>query len=83
MQCPQTQFPLLEQKRDVAVAPIATEPLEKSIKVSDADVKAFYDKNPNAFQTPEVAKIEYLLLNQDAIAAGVKVLLEYLPTQRD
>src|SRR4029079_2619912 len=49
------------------------EPFEKSVKVSDADIKAFYDKNPTAFRTPELAKIEYLLLNQDAIAAQVKV----------
>jgi peptidyl-prolyl cis-trans isomerase D len=69
----QRYLALLEQKREVAVAPIAAEPFEKSVKVSDADVKAFYDKNPTAFQTPELAKIEYLLLNQDAIAAQVKV----------
>jgi len=69
----QRYLALLEQKRDVAVAPIAVEPFEKSVKVSDADVKAFYDKNPTAFQSPEVAKVEYLLLNQDAIAAQVKV----------
>src|SRR4051812_47196662 len=69
----QRYLSLLEQKRDVAVAPIAAEPFEKTLKVSDADVKAFYDKNPTAFQTPEVAKVEYLLLNQDAIAAGVRV----------
>ena len=64
---------LLEQKRDVSVASVAAEPFEKSVGVSDADVKAFYDKNPTAFQTPEVAKIEYLLLNQDAIGAQIKI----------
>jgi len=69
----QRYLSLLEQKREVAVAPIAAEPFEKSVKVADADVKAFYDKNPSAFNTPELAKIEYLVLNQDAIAAQVKV----------
>ncbi|MEO8536670.1 MAG: SurA N-terminal domain-containing protein [Betaproteobacteria bacterium] len=69
----QRYLTLAEQKRDVAMASVAAEPLEKSVNVSDADVKAFYDKNPTAFQTPEVAKIEYLLLNQDAIAAQVQV----------
>jgi peptidyl-prolyl cis-trans isomerase D len=64
---------LSEQKRDVAVATVAAEPFEKSVKVSEADVKAFYDANPTAFQTPEVAKIEYLMLTQDAIAAQIKV----------
>ena len=69
----QRYLALLEQKREVAVAPIAAEPFEKSVKVTDADIKAYYDRNPTAFQTPETAKIEYLLLNQDAIAAQVKV----------
>ena len=69
----QRYLALLEQKREVAVAPVAAEPFEKSVKVSDADIKAFYEKNPTAFQTPEVAKVEYLLLTQDAIAAQMKV----------
>ena len=69
----QRYLALLEQKREVAVAVIPAEPFEKSVKVTDADVKAFYDKSPTAFQTPEVAKIEYLVLDQDAIAAQVKV----------
>ena len=64
---------LLDQKREVAVASVAVEPFEKSVKVSDEDVKAFYDKNPKAFETPESAKIEYLLLTQDAIASQVKI----------
>jgi len=64
---------LLDQKREVAVATVAAEPFEKSVKVADADIKTFYDRNPTAFQTPEVAKIEYLLLTQDAIAAQIKI----------
>jgi peptidyl-prolyl cis-trans isomerase D len=38
-----------------------------------AMVKAFYEQNPAQFQTPEVAKIEYLLLTQDAIAAQIRI----------
>jgi len=64
---------LLDQKREVAVASVAEEPFEKSVKVGDADIKAFYEQNPKAYETPEVAKIEYLLLTQDAIAAQMKV----------
>ncbi len=69
----QRYLSLLEQKREVAVGSIAAEPFVKSVKVSDDDIKAFYEKNPKAFMTPEVAKIEYLVLNQDAIAAQIKV----------
>ena len=69
----QRYLTLLDQKRDVAIAQIPAEPFEKSVKVSDDDVKAFYDKNPKAFETPEVAKVDYILLTQDAIAGQVKV----------
>ncbi|HET8876365.1 MAG TPA: SurA N-terminal domain-containing protein [Casimicrobiaceae bacterium] len=69
----QRYLTLLDQKRDVAIAQVAAEPFEKSVKVSDDDVKAFYDKNPKAFATPEVAKVDYILLTQDAMAAQVKV----------
>ena len=69
----QQYLALLDQKRDVAMASVALEPFEKSVKVSDEDVKAFYDKNPKAFETPETAKIEYLLLTQDAIASQIRI----------
>lgn len=69
----QRYLALLDQQREVEVGSIAAEPFEKSVSVSDAEVKAFYDQNPTAFQTPEVAKIDYLLLTQDAIAAQIKV----------
>jgi peptidyl-prolyl cis-trans isomerase D len=64
---------LLEQKREVAVATIPAQPYEKSVTVGDAEVRAFYDKNQKAFETPEMARIDYVLLTQDAIAKQVKV----------
>ncbi|MGH8802448.1 MAG: SurA N-terminal domain-containing protein [Casimicrobiaceae bacterium] len=64
---------LLDQTRDVATATIAVAPLEAKIKVSDADIKAYYDRNRAVFETPELAKIEYLTLSQDALAAQMTV----------
>ncbi|MBU6484187.1 MAG: peptidylprolyl isomerase [Betaproteobacteria bacterium] len=64
---------LAEQKREVAVASVAAAPFEKSVVVTSADIKAYYDKNPGDFQTQEVAKIEYLTLSQDALAAQMKI----------
>ena len=64
---------LLDQKREVSIAPIAAEPFEKSVKVTDEEVKDYYDKNTRVFETPAMAKVEYLLLTQDAIAAQIKV----------
>ena len=64
---------LLEQQRDVAVAMIDPAPYAKDAKVDDAQVKAFYDQNPAAFQAPEEAKIEYVVLTQEALTGQVQV----------
>ena len=64
---------LLEQQREVAIAVISAEPFAKDVKIGDADVKTFYDKNQTLFQTPELAKIEYLILTADALQASATV----------
>jgi peptidyl-prolyl cis-trans isomerase D len=69
----QRYLSLLEQKRQVAIASIDPDPFVKDVKVDDAQVKAFYDQNPAAFQTPEQAKVEYVMLTPEALAPRVKV----------
>ncbi len=64
---------LLEQQREVAAATVDAEPFAKDVKVDDAAVKAFYDQNQAAFQTPEQAKIEYVMLTLPALSAKVTV----------
>jgi peptidyl-prolyl cis-trans isomerase D len=64
---------LLEQQREVAAATIDAEPFLKEVKIDDAAVKSFYDANTAAFQTPEQARIEYVILGQDAFVAQVAV----------
>ena len=60
---------LLEQQREIAIASVDAEPFAKDVKVDDAAIKAFYDANPGAFQTPEQAKIEFVTLTLDALMA--------------
>jgi peptidyl-prolyl cis-trans isomerase D len=64
---------LLEQQREVAVATIGGEAFAKDVKVDEAQVKAFYDQNLAAFNTPEEAKVEYLLLTPDSLSSQVTV----------
>jgi len=64
---------LLEQQREVAAATVDAEPFAKDVKVDDAQVRAFYDQNQKAFQTPEQAKVEYVLLTLPALAGKVSV----------
>lgn len=74
---------LLEQQREVAVAPVELEPFLKDVKIDEAQAREFYDKNPTAFQTPEQAKIEYVLLTQDALTAQAAVDASEIKKQYD
>jgi peptidyl-prolyl cis-trans isomerase D len=39
------------------------------VKVTPEQVKAYYDANPLEFTTPEQARVEYVELSLDALAA--------------
>jgi len=60
---------LLDQKRDVAVATVGIDSFQRQVKVDDAQVKAFYDSNQAAFNTPEQVKLEYVSLTPEAMAS--------------
>jgi peptidyl-prolyl cis-trans isomerase D len=64
---------LLEQQREVAVATIDADQYLKDTRVDDAQAKDFYEKNAALFQIPEQARFEYVMLNQEALAAQVTV----------
>ncbi len=64
---------LVEQQREIAIATVDAEPFVKDVKVDDAAIKAFYDANPTAFQTPEQAKVEFVTLTLDALMAQAAV----------
>ncbi|MGI8896357.1 MAG: SurA N-terminal domain-containing protein [Casimicrobiaceae bacterium] len=64
---------LLDQQREVAIATVEAEPLARDIKIDDAQVKAFYEQNQAALQTPEQARIEYVVLSQDVLMAQTTV----------
>ncbi|MBK9116218.1 MAG: SurA N-terminal domain-containing protein [Betaproteobacteria bacterium] len=74
---------LLEQRREVELAAVDIDPFLRDVKVDDAQVKDFYDKNPTAFQTPEQARIEYVLLTADALTAQAAVTPDEVRKQYD
>jgi peptidyl-prolyl cis-trans isomerase D len=69
----QRYLTLVDQQREVAVASIDPEPFLKDTRIDDAQAKAYYEKNTAAFQVPEQARIEYVMLNQDALTATTSV----------
>lgn len=62
-----------DQEREVQemVFPIAQ--FLPQVKVSDAMVKAYYDKNAALFSVPEQVKAEYVLFDAQAVASQVQV----------
>ncbi len=72
---------MLEQQREVAVATVDAAPFVKDINVDDATVRAFYDANTSAFQTPEEVKFEYVALTPDALAAQATVTPDEVKAQ--
>jgi len=61
------------QEREVQELALPVSKFLPEVKVTDEMVKAFYDKNAKLFEIPESAKIEYVVLNADAIASQVTV----------
>lgn len=44
-----------------------------AVEVSDAEVKAYYDANPEAFQVPETVDAQYLVLDSESVIREVNV----------
>ena len=64
---------LNEQQRVVSMSQIMADSFLKQITVDAAAVKAYYEKNATAFQTPEQARVEYVMLSAEALLPQVAV----------
>ncbi len=61
------------EKRDIQVQNFAATAYADQVKISDADLEAFYKANTTMFQAPESVDIEYLVLDQDAVKNAVAI----------
>jgi peptidyl-prolyl cis-trans isomerase D len=64
---------LNEQQRVVSVAQISPDLFTGQVKVEDAAVKEYYEKNQKEFQTAERARVEYLIFSVSALLSQVAV----------
>ncbi|HEX5128643.1 MAG TPA: SurA N-terminal domain-containing protein [Usitatibacter sp.] len=72
----ETFIKLSEQSREVSVVNLAPETYLAKVKISPEQVKAYYDANAAEFTTPESARVEYVELSVDALAAKAEVPAE-------
>ena len=64
---------LSEQTREVSLVNLTPEAYLPKVTIKPEDVKAYYDKNVAEFTTPEQARVEYIELSTDALAAQLPV----------
>ena len=67
---------MAQQQREVSVVSFAPDQYTAKVKITPDQVKAYYDKNPAEFTTPERARIEFVELSVDALAARAQVPAE-------
>lgn len=59
------------EQREVRVVQFPASEFVARVNPSDTDIEAFYNANPQLFQAPEQADIEYLVLDATALEKGV------------
>ena len=57
-----------ESRKELAVAKMLEAEIKPKISVTDGDVKAFYDKNPEQFQQPESFRASHILIRVESTA---------------
>lgn len=67
-----TLIRLNEQQREVSVATLGMEQFLKQALASDAEVKKYYEQNPQQFEVPERAQVEYIVFSADAMADKIE-----------
>ncbi len=66
------------ERREVQVAHFRPFDFRSAVEVNDADIQAFYEQNPQLFQSPEQLDVEYLVLDLEAVASRITVSEEDL-----
>lgn len=61
----------LLERREVQVARFDTADYAGKVSPTDAELEAFYKSNPQLFQAPEQANIEFVVLSVDSIKKGL------------
>lgn len=59
---------LRDERREVQESLVPAAPLRAQVKLTEAQLKAYYDANPAEFRIPERVRAEYVVLSADALA---------------
>ncbi|MGP1684574.1 MAG: peptidylprolyl isomerase, partial [Giesbergeria sp.] len=74
-----TLAPLFQQ-REIRVAYFKPKDFAAKVQVSDADLETYYKESADQFKEPERADVEYVVLDLDAVRAGITLNEDDLKT---
>ena len=64
---------LYAEQRVVTIATIPFDGIEEGIEISEEDIVAFYEENPERFQTEESVDINFIEIRRDELAAAAEL----------
>jgi len=59
------------ERREVQIMPFAMADYKAKVNPTDAEIEAYYQANPNLFQAPEAATVEYAVLDLDTVKKSI------------
>lgn len=68
------------EKREVQVGRFSTADYQAKVNPSDAEIEAYYKANPQLFQAPEQANVEYVVLDLASVQKGITLNEQELKT---
>ena len=71
------------QIRNASLVRVPSADVLERIEIDDAEVRAFYDENPERFRTPLRLQVAFVELDRDALAAEVDVTDEEIEAEFD
>ena len=66
------------QRREVQILNFPAADFLGKVTVSDGDLKAYYDKNKDKYQSSESADIEYIVLDIESLRQSITLNEQYL-----
>ena len=64
---------LAAEERLVSLATLTEDLVADEIEITDEQVQAYYDANPNMFQLPESADVQYIRISREDVGEGVDI----------
>ncbi|MEY4098977.1 MAG: hypothetical protein RL300_148 [Pseudomonadota bacterium] len=61
------------EKREIQLVSLLAKDYAAKVNPTQAELEAFYQKNQSLFQAPEQAKIEYVVLDLEAVKKGIQI----------